>query len=440
MYMSRPRPRLLLGLMTTLLAFATFGALTPAAAAPAAQQDRPGDTYTDVWSRADALKIRPDQSTTAPRVSPDFPVISDKVWQWDTWPMTKLDTTTATYNGWHVMFSLTAPRSVNFGDRHWYSRIGYYYSRDAKNWTYGGDLFAPGTAFGSRQWAGSAQIVDDKVYSFYTASGHDGGGVDPNDSLQRLAMATGQIHADQNRVWFSGFQDHRIIAEADGKMYQTLEQSQKGPIIYAFRDPFVFRDPKDGKIHMVFEGNTGGVAGDYQCTQRDIGDVPPGHQVPPDSRYYTGNIGVATADDDTMRAWRLQPPLLSANCTNQQTERPHLVIREGRYYLFTISHQFTFAPGLTGPDGVYGFVGPSLRGDYRPLNDSGLVLGNPNDAPKQQYSHYVMPNGLVESFIDTVPTGDGGERFGGTLARTLDVALQGNKTKLNGELEYGFIP
>ena len=45
-----------------------------------------------------------------------------------------------------------------------------------------------GTAFGSRQWAGSAQIVDDKVYSFYTASGHDGGGVDPNDSLQRLAM------------------------------------------------------------------------------------------------------------------------------------------------------------------------------------------------------------------------------------------------------------
>jgi levansucrase len=429
-----------LALVTAVLAFATLGVATSASGAPATQQHSADDNFTAVWSRADALKMRPDQNTTAPHVAADFPVMSDKVWLWDTWPLTNLDTTTVTYQGWHVIFSLTAPRSVSFGDRHWHSRIGYFYSRDGKSWQYGGDLFAPDTAFGSRQWAGSAQLVGDKVHSFYTASGHDGGGVDPNDALQRLAMTTGQIHADQNHVWFSGFQDHKIIAEADGKMYQTLEQSQNGPIIYAFRDPFVFRDPKDGKIHLLFEGNTGGVAGEYKCTGRDIGDVPPGHEVPPDSRYYTGNIGLATAKDDSMRDWTLQPPLLSTNCTNQQTERPHMVIRDDKYYLFTISHQFTFAPGLTGPDGVYGFVGPSLRSDYRPLNDSGLVLGNPEDAPKQQYSHYVMPNGLVESFIDTVPTSDGGERYGGTLARTLQVSLQGDKTKLNGELDYGLIP
>ena len=42
-------------------------------------------------------------------------------------------------------------------------------------------------------------------------------------------------------------------------------------------------------------------------------------------------------------------------------ERPHLVVQDGQYYLWTISHMFTFAPGLTepgevaaGPDGVYG--------------------------------------------------------------------------------------
>ncbi|WP_369369078.1 glycoside hydrolase family 68 protein [Streptomyces sp. CG4] len=52
-------------------------------------------------------------------------------------------------------------------------------------------------------------------------------------------------------MWFSGFQDHRIIAQADGKLYQTLEQSQEGPIIYAFRDPFVFRDPRDRKVHLL---------------------------------------------------------------------------------------------------------------------------------------------------------------------------------------------
>ncbi|WP_051814557.1 glycoside hydrolase family 68 protein [Streptomyces iakyrus] len=444
MYRAR---RVVLRLATGLAALATLsGVITPASASPhdpsrtGTRQYTADDDHTAVWSRADALKLRQDRTNTAPRVSPDFPVMTDKVWVWDTWPLTKLNTRTATYKGWHVIFSLTAPRSVPFGDRHWYAKIGYFYSRDAKSWKYGGDLFPSGTSFGSREWAGSTALIGDKVQSFYTASGRDNGGVDPSDALQRLAQATGKIHADKNRVWFSGFRDHRIIAEADGKLYQTLEQSQQGPIIYAFRDPFVFRDPRDRKVHLLFEGNTGGTAGSYECTKRDLGDLPAGHEVPEDSKYYTGNIGLATATGDSMENWKLQPPLLSANCVNQQTERPHLVIRGGKYYLFTISHKFTFAPGLSGWDGLYGFVGPGLRSDYRPLNGSALVLGNPEDAPTQQYSHYVMPNGLVESFIDTVPTADGGTRFGGTLARTLVLSLKDDRTRLAGQLDYGFIP
>ncbi|MER5830892.1 glycoside hydrolase family 68 protein [Streptomyces sp. NPDC002130] len=444
MYRAR---RAVLRLATGLAAFATLsGIITPASASPhevsrtGTRQYTADDDHTAVWSRADALKLRQDRTNTAPRVSPDFPVMTDKVWVWDTWPLTKLSTRTATYKGWHVIFSLTAPRSVPFGDRHWYAKIGYFYSRDAKSWKYGGDLFPAGTSFGSREWAGSTALIGDKVQSFYTASGRDNGGVDPSDALQRLAQATGKIHADKNRVWFSGFRDHRIIAEADGKMYQTLEQSQQGPIIYAFRDPFVFRDPRDRKVHLLFEGNTGGTAGSYQGTKRDLGDLPAGHEVPEDSKYYTGNIGLATATGDNMEDWKLQPPLLSANCVNQQTERPHLIIRGGKYYLFTISHKFTFAPGLSGWDGLYGFVGPGLRSDYRPLNGSALVLGNPEDAPTQQYSHYVMPNGLVESFIDTVPTADGGTRFGGTLARTLVLSLKDDRTRLAGQLDYGYIP
>ncbi|MEU3935237.1 glycoside hydrolase family 68 protein [Streptomyces sp. NPDC029044] len=444
MYRAR---RVVLRLATGLAALAMLsGITTPASASPhdpsrtGTRQYTADDDHTAVWSRADALKLRQDRTNTAPRVSPDFPVMTDKVWVWDTWPLTKLNTRTATYKGWHVIFSLTAPRSVPFGDRHWHAKIGYFYSRDAKSWKYGGDLFPAGTSFGSREWAGSTALIGDKVQSFYTASGRDNGGVDPSDALQRLAQATGKIHADKNRVWFSGFRDHRIIAEADGKLYQTLEQSQQGPIIYAFRDPFVFRDPRDRKVHLLFEGNTGGTAGSYQCTKRDLGDLPAGHEVPEDSKYYTGNIGLATATGDSMENWKLQPPLLSANCVNQQTERPHLIIRGGKYYLFTISHKFTFAPGLSGWDGLYGFVGPGLRSDYRPLNGSALVLGNPEDAPTQQYSHYVMPNGLVESFIDTVPTADGGTRFGGTLARTLVLSLKDDRTRLAGQLDYGFIP
>ncbi|WP_305965140.1 glycoside hydrolase family 68 protein [Streptomyces sp. IMTB 2501] len=86
-----------------------------------------------------------------------------------------------------------------------------------------------------------------------------------------------------------------------------------------------------------------------------------------------------------------------------------LAARTRTYYTGNIG--LATADGLSGWDGVYGFAGPALRGDYQPLSGSALVLGNPEDAPTQQYSYYVMPNELMESFIDTVPTGDGGTRF-----------------------------
>jgi levansucrase len=417
------------------VAAAAFAAALPTAAS--AQQYGPEDDFTAVWTRAQALKVQSDPTNTKPRIPADFPVMNDEVWVWDTWPLTTLGTKPVSYKGWNVIFSLTAPRNVPFGDRHWWARIGYFFSRDGKSWEYGGHLFPNGTSFGSREWAGSALLTGDRVNLFYTASGGDdappGERLNP---LQRLATASGRIRADADGVWFTGFRNHRIIAEPDGRMYQTLEQSQGGATIYAFRDPFVFRDPGDDQVYMLFEGNSGGQAGTHTCGPRELGPVPPGHTVPDRAHLYTGNIGLARATRANLRRWELLPPLLSANCVNQQTERPHLVIEDGRYYLFTISHMFTFAPGLTGPDGLYGFLGDSLRSDYRPLNASGLVLGNPADAPVQQYSEYVMPNWLVESFIDTLPP----EIFGGTLAPTLRIEPDGSRTHLVEVLDYGFIP
>lgn len=400
----------------------------------------PDSTYTANWTRAQALQIASDSTNTTPLIPTDFPIITDEVWIWDTWPLTDLDTNPVAVGDWNVIFALTAPRDIFFGDRHWQAKIGYFYSDDAQTWTYGGDLFPADSSFGSREWAGSTVIADDgSVHAFYTASGHDDGGIDPNDPLQRLAHAAGQIHVDDDGVWFTGFEDHQIIAEADGTLYQTLEQSLAGPIIYAFRDPFVFRDPLDGEIYALFEGNNGGVAGSHRCQAREVGRVPAGHVVPPDARYYTGNIGIMSLESEDWTQWQLLPPILSAECVNQQTERPHLVVRDGQYYLWTISHTFTFAPGLTGPDGLYGFVGPGLRSTYKPLNGSALVLGNPAEAPLQNYSHYVMPNLLVESFIDTIP-GPEGPVYGGTLAPTLELSVDGRQTWLENVLPYGYIP
>jgi levansucrase len=417
--------------------------LAGALAAPAgAAVYPPEDDFTAVWTRAQALKVKSDPTNTKPRIAPGFPIMSNDVWVWDTWPMTALDMKPISYKGWHVIFSLTAPRTVPFGDRHWWARIGYFYSRDGKSWRYGGHLFPTGTSFGSREWAGSAVLTGTQLNVFYTASGADD--APPGESqnpLQRLAHTSGQIRADSNGVWFTGFRNHRIILEPEGEMYQTLDQSRAGPIIYAFRDPFVFRDPADDAVYLLFEGNTGGTAGTHTCGATESGPVPPGHTVPADSRFYTGNIGLARATQANLRRWELLPPLLSANCVNQQTERPHLVVEDGRYYLFTISHMFTFAPGLTGPDGLYGFLGDGLRSDYKPLNASGLVLGNPDDAPVQQYSEYTMPNWLVESFIDTLPTPPGEPPiFGGTLAPTLRLEPDGARTFFVETLDFGYIP
>jgi levansucrase len=405
----------------------------------------PSAPVTANWTRAQALQIAPDDTNTKPLIPEDFPLTTEDVWIWDTWPLTDLDMQPIAYQGWNIIFSLTAPRDIFFGDRHWQARIGYFYSRDARTWTYGGNLFPDGASLGSREWAGSTVLTDDDtgtLQTLYTASGHDDGGINPDDPLQRLAHTSGQIHADDQGVWFTGFDDHQIVAEADGALYQTQEQSESGPIIYAFRDPFLFRDPTDGRTYALFEGNNAGVAGTHRCDRKEIGRVPPGHVVPEDARFYTGNIGLMelAPGDTTYTDWTLLPPLLSAECTNQQTERPHLVVHEGKYYLWTISHTFTFAPGLTGPDGLYGFVGDGLRSDYEPLNGSALVLGNPAEAPLQNYSDYVMPNLLVESFIDTVPTADGGVRYGGTLAPTLELELDGATSRLVDELPYGYIP
>ena len=141
---------------------------------------------------------------------------------------------------------------------------------------------------------------------------------------------------------------------------------------------------------------------------------------------------------------------------NQELERPHIVPRDGRYYLFVSSHAHTFAPGLSGFDGLYGFVADSLRGQYRPLNDTGLVVTNPENAPFQAYSWLAFSHGeelLVSSFFNyydydrpsmddvaLLSEAEQRRRFGGTLAPTLRLTVEGDRTRVQGKLDYGHLP
>lgn len=471
------------------------------------------EDFTSRWTRADALQVRAlsDQTAAAgensmptelsmPEIPTTFPTMTDQegeqVWVWDTWPMTDENSDQIAYNGWEIIFSLTADAQAGyaFDDRHSHARLGFFY-READvatedrpengGWIYGGNVFADGLSASIfedqsytsvTEWSGSTRFFDGGALKiFYTAVAHypddedrsgcgsGGSGGYACDSLTdpRIVMTQAQLEADEDGVRITTADQVNELLVPDGIYYQTREQN---PYLN-FRDPFTFEDPAyPGQTFMVFEGNTAGDRGTVACTAEDLGyqDDEPLAEDPDDvtatgANLSMGNVGLAVAENEDLTSWRFLPPLLSANCVNDQTERPQVYLQDGKYYLFTISHRSTYARGtevdtdetfyLDGPDGVYGFVGEGLRSDYQPLNSgSGLTLGNPTNLgfpvgtsaepaegqtayPFQSYSHYVMPGGLVQSFIDAIGNPD--VVRGGTLAPTVRLIIEGDTTAVD---------
>ncbi|MFB4168851.1 glycoside hydrolase family 68 protein [Virgibacillus sp. JSM 102003] len=405
------------------------------------------------WTRQQADRIRINSDTAAPVIDfDDLENTAPDLWVWDTWPLREQDGSIAVLpGGWRVIFSLTAPRSVLPGKRHDIATIRYFYSRDGQDWIPGGRVFPAGDTLGSRQWAGSAFVKDDVIYFFYTATGRRGESTISYE--QRMAFAQGDVLSNLDGVEFENWGEHVIILVPDGEFYQTQEQSGEG-IIYSFRDPWYYKDPESGCEYLLFEGNTAILPTVRECEPENIGDgdYRSGNDVPNGAAQFNGNVGIALLRDDDYTEWELLPAILEAECVNQQLERPHIVYRNGRYYLFIVSHQFTFAPGLDGPDGLFGFAANDLFGDYVPLNEGGLVIANPPEQPFQAYSWIVLPDFSVESFVNyfnlegltldevaNQPDQYIFNHFGGVLAPTLQLQVNGLETDIVNELEQGLI-
>lgn len=453
----------------------------PAPSTHSQQAYSPFADFTSKWTRADAKQIQANSKKDVPKgenslpeewimpsVKQDFPDMSnDQVWVWDTWTLTDGKADQLSYKGWDVIFSLVADRNLVFDERHVHAKLGYFFrkagipaeQRPANGgWTYGGLVF-PDTASGAifedqafstnTEWSGSTRLFEgNKLRTFYTgvAFYRDADDKDTKPYDPRIVQSEGRIFADDSGVWFSGFRDQHDMLKADGNYYQNASQNP----YFNFRDPFTFTDPAyPGKTFMVFEGNTAVQRGSRSCNNGDLGYAPgdPNAEKLDDvmdsgAVYQMANVGLAVATNKALTNWTFLPPILSANCVTDQTERPQIYIKDGKYYLFTISHRGTFAAGIDGPEGVYGFVGNGVRSDFQPMNrGTGLVLGNPVDlnSPKgdpfapdanqntgtfQSYSHFVQPGGLVQSFIDTIG-GPSDFRRGGTLAPTVHLNIDG---------------
>ncbi|MEO3811645.1 glycoside hydrolase family 68 protein [Sphaerisporangium sp. B11E5] len=365
------------------------------------------------WTRRHLGLLTGSAATTVPAVT-DWPaprvLPHDDVW--DLWPVQEEDGSPSTVLGQELWMTLSAPAAGHPEERHGHARL-HLLGRDADGWTDLGHVFADGASLGSREWSGSAvRRPDGTVSVFYTAAGRRG---EPWQTFsQRVVEARPRLLTADGRVSLDRDVAHQEILRSNGGTYLPADEVEGAPgRIRAFRDPGWFRDPADGREHLLIAAS-----------------------VPWDGGFM-GAIALAGARPG---GWSLGPPLLVAEGINHEIERPHIVVQDSTYYLFFVTHRHNFHPRDAAPTGLYGFAAPALTGPYEPLNGSGLVLGNPPEHPDLAYAWLVLSDLRVVSFLNyrfsgavdprEAATPEARAAFGGTVAPVLKLALDGLSTSV----------
>lgn len=331
---------------------------------------------------------------------------------WDYWPVQQRDGHTATIAGGTLQMLLGAPATGDPEARHALARIRLMFERRGQ-WFDLGNLFPDGFSPGSREWSGSAILDDDQrsITLYFTAAGHRGEAAISFD--QRLFETSADLTIVDGDPRIGAWSTPVESVAADGELYAS-DMTGGGGIgtIKAFRDPFYFRDPADGRELLLFAASLAA-----------------------SNSPWNGAVGLARREG---ASWSLADPLITADGVNNELERPHVVFHQDRYYCFWSTQRKVFAAdGPSGPNGLYGMVADSFSGPWRPLNGSGLVFANPADQPIQAYSWLVLADLSVISFIDRpglaaepVDPVVARAHFGGTPAPLLHLVLDGDRAIL----------
>ena len=364
---------------------------------------------TSYWTRAQVatISVTPRQEI-AVVTGNDVAAIIPDLDLWDFWPVQDRDGRTVDFGGETLWAILSAPRFDNPADRHDVARIRLIGNRKGR-WIDHGNLLPDGHAPGTREWAGST-IYDPATQVltlYFTATGRPG---EPFSFEQRQFETHGQLVWANEHPHIGSWSPPVELYRPDGIDYVDTRATQGGPgLITGFRDPGYFRDPRDNREYLVFTGS----------------DARSG-------ATHNGVIGLARRDPN---GWSLLPPILNASGLTNELERPHILYRDGRYYLFWSTQRSVFAPDSpNGPNGLYGAVADDVRGPYQPLNGTGLVAACPAVEPFQTYSWFVTDTLDVVSFIDfwglaglrpdDHPGGPRGQ-FGGVPAPVFRIVLDG---------------
>ncbi|MDZ7588351.1 MAG: glycoside hydrolase family 68 protein [Parasphingorhabdus sp.] len=364
---------------------------------------------SSAWTTSHVKAIASQNVARVPLITPaDVAPLLPGIMLWDMWPVQNPDGSIAEIAGGSLWMALSA---VDHGDparRHFEARIRLLHRID-EQWSDWGHALPDQETPYEREWAGTALLNNGVIMLYFTAAGD---AATPGGYQQKLYEAQGNLRSDGHIDW--AVPQQSLIN--DGQYYELADQQfgEPGKIV-AFRDPAYFRDPADGNEYLIFSASLAGSQSEYN-----------------------GAVGIAKRNGPD--GWALLPPIAHADNLNNEMERAHVVAKDGLYYLFWVTQEGTFNPhGPLGPTGLYGMVANSLRGEYRALNGSGLVLANPPEEPSQTYSWHVTKELLVSSFIDhwglngRKLEGDNAlaaESFGGTPAPFLKLWLDGDRAGL----------
>lgn len=254
---------------------------------------------------------------------------------WDSWFMPE--------KGGYRLYHLDAPGDPDPETRHERAQIRTAFSTDLKNWTDQGFALKsaePGAWDDGPIWTGSTYQENGQYYKFYTGRNQRDG------QTQRIGLAK----SSDGINWERG---EKPLLEADSRWYETDEPS---PVYRAFRDPFIVKNPKDGKYLMYFTAKT-----------KD-GDPT-----------YRGCIGVATADK-MEGPWEQQGPVLAPG-TIAEMECPQVLEKDGKWYLFITTKGSNYSPEwekkVGGQEtGLHGYVGDSPTGPFEPVRGDAVIAGN----------------------------------------------------------------
>ncbi|RIV85504.1 glycoside hydrolase family 68 protein [Aurantiacibacter xanthus] len=364
------------------------------------------------WTPPQSGAFEAPTSSVIPLIAADdFAPVDEDLGIWDAWPIQDPAGYPAVLaDGGTLWMALGAPHFDDPDKRHHHARIHLLLKRDG-GWTHLGPAMPDGFSPGSREWSGSAVLDAESgmVTLYFTATGRRGEG-EPT-FLQRMFRARATlVQGEAPRL--TDWRDLDEVIVRDPAHYMASE-SGTGTIgtIKAFRDPAYFLDPKGGKSHLLFAASAADAGSDYN-----------------------GVVGISTADDASLDAWRIGAPIVTACGLNNELERPHVIHHGAFYYLFWSTQRHVFNPdGVTGPTGLYGMVSDNLLSGWRPLNGTGLVFANPPEAAAQAYSWLVMPDLRVISFVDNWGADrapDAPRRFGGTFAPDLRLVLEDDQARL----------